>query len=71
MAVGSFFLFGVVAVDGIELDASLTAEGECFVEQTSFAYGPENKAVPVLLQPAQGFEGKGYFPANLRVFVFD
>ena len=71
VSVGSVFLFGVVAVDGIELDASLTAEGECFVEQPSFAYGPKDETMFVLLQPAQGFEGKGYFPANLRVSVFD
>ncbi len=62
-------LFRVVTVYGIELDAALAAPVYCVVEELALATGPENQAMVIVDQHAQGVGGEREFAANLRITV--
>ena len=64
-------LFGIVAVDGIELDAALTTPVDGFVEELTFAHRPQDELVALLNEHPQGLYGKGLFRAYLRITVLD
>ena len=71
MVVTAFLFFGVVTVDGIEFESSLATKRYCFIEESSFADGPQNELVTFFLQLDQGIDGEGKFRTDGRVFVFD
>ena len=62
-------LLGIVAIHCIELESSLATILYGFVEQLSFADGPEYQAVAILTKHLQGVDGEGDFLAYLRVFM--
>lgn len=64
------FLLGVVLVDCIELHTALTTPVDGIFKELAFAYAPENQAMLVLDEHAQGFSGEGKFLTNLGIFVF-
>ena len=61
--------FGEVAVDGVELYATLTAPFDGFVEEGTFAYCPEDEAVTFARQHRERLRGEGDLFADLRVAV--
>ena len=60
---------GEVAVDGIELYATLTAPFDGLVEEGTFAYCPEDEAVTFARQHRERLRGEGDLFADLRVAV--
>lgn len=61
--------FGEVAVDGVELYTTLAAPFDGFVEEGTFADGPEDEAVSFACKHCEGLGGEGNFFADLRVAV--
>ncbi len=61
--------FGEVAVDGVELYTTLAAPFDGFVEEDTFADGPEDEAVSFACKHCEGLGGEGNFFADLRVAV--
>ena len=59
-----------VAVDGVKREAAVLAEADRIFQQLAFAGGPEDDLVSFAREPAQGIDGKGFFPADFRVLVF-
>ena len=64
-------LLGIVAIDGIELDAALATPVDGIVEQLALAYGPQDELVALLNEHAEGLDGEGLLGSDLRVFMFD
>ena len=64
-------LLGIVAVDGIELNAALTTPVDSLIEQFSFANAPKDQSVMVGDEHPQGLHGKGFLLAYLRITVLD
>ena len=62
-------LLGIVAIHCIELESSLATILYGFVEQLSFADGPEYQAVAILTKHLKGVDGEGNLFAYLRVFM--
>jgi hypothetical protein len=60
---------GIVAVYGIELEASLATILYGFIEEFSLADGPEYQTVAILTKHLQGVDGEGDFLAYLRIFM--
>ena len=53
------FLFGIVAIDGIEFQSSAPAKLHGIVQVLSFSIGPQNQAMAFFRQFAEGVYGKG------------
>ena len=64
-------LLGVVAIDGIELNAPLATPLEGFVEQLAFADTPQDELVMLGNKHAEGLDGERQLLANLGIFVRD
>ena len=62
-------LLGIVAIDGIELQSTLTAPLYSLIEKLSLAYRPQDDAMTILAKHLQGIDGKGYLLAYLRVLM--
>ena len=62
---------GMVAVDGIKLEAPLAAERHGFVEQVALAHTPQDEQVAFGLQLFECGDGKGDFFTDVRIFVLD
>ena len=70
VVVGEGFL-GIVAIDGIELDASLPTPVDRLIEQLAFADTPEDQLVMLGDEHAEGLDGERNLGANLGVTVLD
>ena len=64
-------LLGVVAIDGIELNAPLTTPIYRFVEQLALTDTPQDKLVMLGNEHAQRLDGEGQLLTNFRVFMSD
>ena len=64
-------LFGVIAVDSIELHSSLTTPFHGLVEQFVLTHTPQNQFVSFFDEEFERVGGEGKFLANLRVLVSD
>lgn len=62
-------LFRIVAVDGVELDASLAAPFNGIVKKFPLAHAPQDEPMMVGNQHAQGLHGEGLFFAYFRIAV--
>ena len=62
--------FGVVAVDGPELDAAVAAPLDGFVQEVALADAPEDELVVVTDQHLQCLDGEGFFFAYGGVTMF-
>lgn len=71
MAIGLGRLLGVVAVDGIELQAALAAESDGLVEQFAFTNAPEDELVALVGELAQCLDGERQLAANGGITMFD
>ena len=70
VVVGEGFL-GIVAIDGIELNAALTTPIDGLVEELAFADRPQDELVMLGNEHAKGLYGEGDLRADLGVMVFD
>ena len=64
-------LLGVVAVDGIELQATLAAPLDGFVQELALTDGPQDQEVAVLAEHLQGVDGEGDLLADGGVVMGD
>ena len=64
-------LLGIVAIDGIELNAALTTPIDGLVEELAFADRPQDELVTLGNEHAEGLNGEGDLGADLGVMVFD
>ena len=69
VVVARLLLFGIVAVDSIELYAVCTAVIYSFLQQVAFANAPKNQFMTVGLEATKGVERKGTFGSNTGVTV--
>ena len=64
-----FSLFRIIAVDGVELNASLAAPFNGIVQKFPLAHAPQDEPMMVGYQHAQGLHGEGLFFAYLGIAV--
>ena len=64
-------LLGVVAVDGVELQAALAAPLDGVVQELALPDGPQDEEVAVLAQHLQGVDGEGELLADGGVLMGD
>lgn len=64
-----FSLFRIIAVDGVELNASLAAPFHGIVKKFPLAHAPQDEPMMVGNQHAQGLDGEGLFFAYFRIAV--
>jgi len=64
-------LFRIVAVGGVELDATLAAPLQCCFEELALATGPEDHAMAVGNEHLEGLYREGALSAYLRIAVLN
>jgi len=64
-------LLGIVAVDGVELYAALTAPVDRLVEELAFTDTPEDELVALGNEHAQRLNGKGNLLTDLGILMLD
>ena len=65
--IGGFF--GVVAINGIELEATLATIFYSLIEQMALTNRPQNDTMTILAQHLQGIDGERNLLAYLRVLM--
>jgi len=64
-------LLGIIAIDGIELQATLAAPLDGFVQERPLTDGPQDQEVAVLAEQLQGVDGEGDLLADSGILMGD
>ena len=62
-------LFGIIAINGIELETVLATPFDSIFQQFALTYRPHDDAMAILTKHLQGVNGEGDFLADFRIFV--
>ena len=62
-------LFGIIAINGIELETALATPFDSIFQQFALTYRPHDDAMAILTKHLQGVDGEGDFLAYLWIFM--